>query len=412
MPTIKLTKSHVETLPLPKKGRPQAFYFDTELKGFGIRLSAHTRSFFAERRVNGKTRRVTIGRYPELTVYQAKEQAKKYLGEMAMGTDINAEKKEQKTKSLTLREVYTTFLEGKTLKPITIRDYNRIMAVTLADWQPQPWSTITSQMIAKKHSEIGKVSGNAYANLTMRCLRSVLNFAIATYRDSDDRPLISENPVYYLTRTKTWFKIKRRTNHIKPHQLKDWFVAAYQLDNTTMRDYLLFLLFTGLRRNEVANLKWDDIDLKDKSFVIIDPKNTEPFFLPLSDFLHELLINRKKEASSPHVFPADSESGHIEDPRKALWRIAEISGVDVDVHDLRRTFMTIGESLDISRYAIKALVDHRTGSGDVTGGYIQISTERLRKPVKEIADFILSEAKLETSGNVIEMSVSHAKQPS
>ena len=66
-------------------------------------------------------------------------------------------------------------------------------------------------------------------------------------------------------------------------------------------------------------------------------------------------------------------------------------------HDLRRTFITVAESLDIPVYAIKHLVNHKMNN-DVTAGYVIIDTERLRAPMQKITDFLLSAAQ---SSNVI-----------
>lgn len=64
------------------------------------------------------------------------------------------------------------------------------------------------------------------------------------------------------------------------------------------------------------------------------------------------------------------------------------SGVAFSLHDMRRTFITIAESLDIPTYALKRLLNHRT-DGDVTGGYIVMGVDRLRGPVERIAEKIL-----------------------
>jgi integrase len=67
-------------------------------------------------------------------------------------------------------------------------------------------------------------------------------------------------------------------------------------------------------------------------------------------------------------------------------------GKNVTFHDLRRTFITIAESLDIPSYALKKLLNHRDPN-DVTAGYIVIDAERLRKPMEDICSFILSHTK-------------------
>ena len=65
--------------------------------------------------------------------------------------------------------------------------------------------------------------------------------------------------------------------------------------------------------------------------------------------------------------------------------MAAACGIEISAHDLRRTFITIAESADISPLALKALVNHALGS-DVTSGYVQMTTERLREPAQKVAD--------------------------
>ena len=72
--------------------------------------------------------------------------------------------------------------------------------------------------------------------------------------------------------------------------------------------------------------------------------------------------------------------------------MVKISGVPFALHDLRRTFATIAESLDISTYAVKRLLNHSVDQNDVTSGYIVTDVERLRKPMQQIDNFILAAA--------------------
>jgi integrase len=83
------------------------------------------------------------------------------------------------------------------------------------------------------------------------------------------------------------------------------------------------------------------------------------------------------------VFPGEGASGRIRND--GLEKVAQACGVRVTAHDLRRTFVTTAESCDISVMALKALVNHASGS-DVTAGYVQMSTERLRSSAQRVAD--------------------------
>jgi integrase len=85
------------------------------------------------------------------------------------------------------------------------------------------------------------------------------------------------------------------------------------------------------------------------------------------------------------VFPANSKSKHIEEPKFPLKAVADATGIQVSVHDLRRTYITVAESTDMSVLALKALVNHSLGK-DVTEGYIQMTAERLREPAQRVAD--------------------------
>jgi hypothetical protein len=85
------------------------------------------------------------------------------------------------------------------------------------------------------------------------------------------------------------------------------------------------------------------------------------------------------------VFPANSKSGHLEEPKFSLRLVADLTGILVSAHDLRRTYVTVAESTDISPLALKALVNHSLG-GDVTSGYIVATVERLREPAQRVAD--------------------------
>ncbi len=106
-----------------------------------------------------------------------------------------------------------------------------------------------------------------------------------------------------------------------------------------------------------------------------------------------MLSRRKASAGNrKYVFPAGVKSSYLKDWRGWCDEIGKKAGVSFIPHDLRGTYVTVAESLDVSPYAIKALVNHSLPSDDVTEGYIQINVERLRKPMQAITDYILKTA--------------------
>ena len=82
--------------------------------------------------------------------------------------------------------------------------------------------------------------------------------------------------------------------------------------------------------------------------------------------------------------------------------MTKASGISFTVHDLRRTFITIAEGLDVSAYALKRLMNHKM-SGDITASYIVTDVERLRKPMQQITDYLLKCMGVEKSADVIEL---------
>lgn len=391
---MRINKSSVESLSIPERQQAgktaQKKYYDDNLKGFGVRVtSGGTKAFFVEKLINRKLSRITLGHYPELTPEMARNKALQLLGQIAMGIDPVAEKKATTMREITLNDVFADYLQArKTLKPQTIANYKQVLSKAFPGWGSKPILSITKDRIAKHHTKLGQEHGEAYANLSMRILRALFNFAAGQYEDAKGRSLILENPVRRLSQTRAWYRIERRQTYIKSNELVAWYNGLQSSQNPILRDYLILIILTGLRRREAATLKWTDIDLNAKTLTISKTKNNETHTLPLSDYLYDLLESRKQRCTTNFVFPGSGAAGHIIEPRKQMAYVTKVSGVHFTVHDLRRTFITIAESLDIPAYALKRLMNHKM-SNDVTAGYIIVDVERLRKPMQLITDYIL-----------------------
>lgn len=405
----KITKTLVERLAPPASG--QKFIRDAILRGFAVRVTASgVRAFVVEKRLDGRVKRITLGRYGELTVEQARKEALKVLGKIAIGLNPLAEREHARLAQVTLEQAFEDFKRTrKDLKARTLYDYERLLKVAFEPWKKRPLAAITKDLVVRRHAELGKTSGEAYANLAMRFLRSLLNFALVHFEDGFGKPLLTENPVSRLTQTRAWYRSRRRQTVIKVHQLPAWFKAVQGLRGEAkdpfaevVADYLEVLLFTGLRRQEAAQLTWDRVDLKDRTLVIPDPKNRQPFLLPFSDHVAAIFERRKESAERAHVFPGGGRQGYLIEPRYAIERVIETSGVDFTIHDLRRTFITVAESIDLQPYAIKRMVNHKM-RGDVTAGYIVADVERLREPVKRVADFLLKAIGVKESAAVVSL---------
>ncbi len=384
----KLTVRFVESLPFVAKG--QKVYTDCELIGFGIIVGKNSKTYFAQRFVNGKTVRVTIGRHGIFTSEQARTDARELLVRMARGENPNQtkreiilEEREIASNEITLAQACDAYQEGKKhLSKVSLYRLRRCREQWFDDWMRLPINQITKEMVLKRHAKIGKKHGGTTANNALKLLRAIYNFALII------NSTLPANPVRTLSQAKSWFKQEVRQSVIRPTQLKSWYDAVMLVESSIIRDYLCLLLFTGMRKTEGLSLRWENVDFKEKVITVPDTKNGKPLIIPMSDYVHDLLSSRKKRTSnSKWVFPGTGKTGHLVEPKKAMANIAKKSGVPFMTHDLRRTFITIAESLDISSYALKRLVNHSQGR-DVTTGYIVMNVDRLREPMQKVATFI------------------------
>ncbi len=398
----KLTKSNVEQLTKP------GYCSDTELKGFRLRIVCGTsgkitRTYMVNGKPKGRNKNitVTIGKHGVISADNARAEAKRILGLMAQGINPtpqknkklklqkaaeDAIKSDDELAGLTLEALIANYLETHPLKEKTKTDYVRFTKRCVGDWLKLPVTKITRDMIQKRHLEISK-EHPAQANYTMRILRALFKYAGAVYEDSEGKPLIGINPVDRLKHARLWNAVPRRQTLIRPHQLKDWYKAVSELSNLEARDLLLLEIFTGLRHGEAISMEWRNVDFEAKTITIEDTKNHSDLMLPMSTFLHalfqeRLVISGEKKFVFPSPLRDHRHSAEIRDP---LHEVVQKSGIQFTEHDLRRTFETTAESLDISYYTLKRLLNHKTGA-DPTAGYIVTSAERMREASQKIAE--------------------------
>jgi integrase len=405
------TKAMLDAIPRPESGK-RSYYYDEKTPGLTVQQTiTGAKTFQVYKWMGNKSVRVTLGKYPSMTIETARKLAALILAEIASGINPNQKKKADKMKGVTLQKCFDDYLQTKAkLKQGTVLDYKRVMNEGFNDWQDKPLKDINRDMVAAKHRKLGRNS-EARANNSMRVLRALFNFAAEIYEDEEGRTLFPDNPVKRLSKTKSWFDVERKQTIIKEHELKPWFdaVLSLSLDDgsnyETARDYLLMLMLTGMRKTEAAKLLWDNVDFQHRTLKIVDTKNSKPHTLPLSQYLYDLLENRyAMRTQERFVFPSEvTKTGYVADLRRFVGIVRARSEVFFTLHDIRRSFITIAEGRDISVYALKRLVNHSTKSSDVTDGYIINDVERLRKPVELITDYILRVGGVKKSPDVVNL---------
>ncbi|MCB1656758.1 MAG: integrase family protein [Pseudomonadales bacterium] len=409
--TFNFTKAKLDSLPLPQKDRET--YFDKTVKELQLRITNKgAKSFVVIRRVNNKIVRVTLGRYPAMTIDQARTEARKQLGLMVTGIDPNKAKKAERAKGTTLNQCLEDYLSIRaSLAENTKKGYRAIIKNHLSDWQDKALKDIDRDMVATRHKRIVDGGEAVAANNVMRCLRALFNFAHGQYEDEHGKPFFTDNPVTRISHTRAWTPEKRRTTIIRANELPLWIKAVDELrasDNNCIdespalvADYLEFCLFSGLRRDDVLCLRWEQVEL-DTALMhpVIHKKQKEVITLPLTDYLIAILERRKKVQVNEYVFAGRGGDGRFDDPKRQIAKVVKLTGIHFSSHDLRRTFISVAESLDISTYAIKRLCTHSLG-GDVTAGYIQMDVERLRAPMQKITDYFLKAMGKNATANIV-----------
>jgi integrase len=403
---MKFTKANIESLKLPKAGR-RVILWDSELPGFGMRITPSGKMYIAQARVNGKSRRVSIGRHGVLTLQQARKEAQKELSSMLGGKDPVVEKKTIEAYGKTLRAITKEYLrDRRDLKPSYVADIEKHLAGAFAPWADRPAVEITREKVAIRFRELTERS-LAQANQAFRVLRAILNYARAAYRP-DDKPIIVENPVSILSDMKVWNRVKPRSGRIPTDKIGAAWNVLQALreapEQTTigraLADVVCFLILTGARWNEAAQLTWDRVNLEENWWYLPDPKNRNPVKFPLSDIAKEILEARPRE--SQHVFPARSKDGCVSDPRGVFEKVSQIAGAHLTAHDMRRTFRAIAGECAIELWRTKLLMNHKM-SGDITiSAYTETSDLRYLTPeINLIAQWIAQQGLIAASDKVV-----------
>ena len=152
----RFTKAFLQSLAPPSQGRD--YWHDTAVSGLLVQVTDRgTKSFMVQRRVHGRPVRVTLGRFPPMTVESARRLAHEHLARIAEGINPNAEKREAKARALSLGEVLDDYLNAKTLKPKTQALYRWLVenpAGAFADWKARPLATITRDQIERRHRQL------------------------------------------------------------------------------------------------------------------------------------------------------------------------------------------------------------------------------------------------------------------
>lgn len=347
-------------------------YDVTDTGGAGLRIMVNTggtKTFFIYRKVRGRPQRIKIGRYPDVSIENARKEAKRLNSLISLGHDPHSEKI-QARREPSFKELADRYYAEHAVKHTKRPDDNRRMLEVHAfpALGSRKCTEITKDQIRQLHLRMGEHSGPGGANRVMHVISAVFNFGIK------NGYIQMTNPCQGLTK----FKVASRDRFLTTTELSGFFTAL-EAEKPLFQDYFLMALHTGARKGNLLAMKWSDIDLANKRWRISEKesKNGDVNIVPLSAQAIEILTRRQQArlvkspdkvvSLSPYVFPGKDGQAHLKDPKRAFTRIKERMKVeDIRIHDLRRT---LGSYMAMSGAGLpiigKALNHRSTGATNI-----------------------------------------------
>lgn len=365
-------------------GKQQSFFWDDKTPGLGVRITAGgAKSYIFETRLHGKTMRLTIGDVRTWTLGKAQAKATEYKNQTDQGIDprqvateqrakVDAVALEQRRQDATLSEAWAVYVEARRHKWSArhLADHQNIMqlahtkevrgkpremmAAALASLAAVRLSDLTPNRVAA-WLKVEAENRPTQAALAYRLLRAFLNwchdcpeYASLAAPDACSRKVSRDNLP----------KKQAKTDCLQREQLAPWFENVSKIQNPVISAYLQALLLTGARREELAWVKWQDVDFKWLSIVIHDKVDGERI-IPLTPFVASLLVGLPRR--NEWVFSsATAASGRLQEPAIAHRRAVVAAGLPVvTLHGLRRSFGTQCEWVEMPTGIAAQIMGHK-----------------------------------------------------
>jgi integrase len=360
----KLTKRVVDGVPTPQKGEVKIW--DSELKGFGfrVRASGHRCWFIQYRNESGRTRRYALGNYGTLTPEEARQEAKQKLAAAAKGEDPTEDRK-QKRQAETVAEFAVLYMErhAKVGKKSWQADERRLRRYILPDFGQRPLAEVTRTDVAKLYQRI-RAEHPHEANRVLSLLSVFFNIAVAWGELPEGHPNPAKMP------KSSRFEEAPRDRPITSDELPRLLEAIAEEADPHVRSAFLLYFITGLRKREILQAQWANVDLARQTLRLPETKTGKPRHVPLSSEAVEIIRSIPPMIGSPYVFPSPVKpTAPRNDIFKPWTRIRKKAGcLDLRIHDLRHSVATWLTASGHSAQLIQAALGHT--SIRTTMGYI------------------------------------------
>ena len=402
MATGRISKRSVDAL---KSGEGDVYLWDSELPGFGLKVTpAGGLTYLVQYRVGGRkgrTRRVTIGKHGPLTPEQARQEAKRILGEVAAGQDP-AEDRTRVRQAITVAELCDLYLsEGvATKKASTVAmDRTRIELHVKPLLGRRRARDITQDHVERFLNAVAKRAGKGAASRTVGMLGGIFSFAVR-------KRLCTKNPVRGVER----FPDRKVERFLSPAELARLGETLAAAEREGVNPYAVaairMLMFTGCRKAEILTLHWDDIDWEHNCLRLPDSKTgakTVALGAPAIELLHGL----PRVESNPYVFPGTKDRAYLVGLQKIWHRLRNRAELpDVRLHDLRHSFASVGAAGGDSLLIIGKLLGHKNAAS--TQRYAHLGDDPLRSAANRISQQIAAAMNGQRGAEVVELKKSPA----
>lgn len=382
--TKSFIESFIESLPKAEKGK-RSYYKDNKVSSLEIMVTDKgSKSFKVTKKKDGRIIRVTLGKYPDLSIENARKKAHEVSAQIAAGINPN-EEKSKLNQEITFGNLFKEFIEryAKSQKK-TWKDDERDINRLCSQWFKRRISTITNQDVRLFHEKLG-ADAPYMANRMLTRIKVMYNKAIEWGYGGN-------NPADKIKK----FKEESRDRFIQPDELPRFFRSLEQEENTIARDYIYLSLYTGARQSDVLSMRWDQIDFLSEKWRIPKTKNGDPQTIPLMKEALEIVKNRKKEnkkldlsdLQKQWVLPSfKSEVGHLTEPKKAWSRILERAKIDnLRLHDIRRTLGSYQAISGASNNIVGKTLGHKSQAA--TAIYARLNLDPVKKSMEDAISLI------------------------
>lgn len=368
---VVLNDASVAAIKPPESGR--LMVHDKHTRGFVVRVTpTGAKTLALYRRIKGRPKIERIGKWPDMSVAEARGKIKEGLSPKAARGEM------------TFGALFAEYMQRHSIpNKRTSGEDQSLYDRRLKHWADRKASDISRGDVQALRDRIarsanrfdmpGERRGNVHqANRALALLSHVFNWAAksskltATGKDTGEPLFSGENPAKGVDK----FPVEPRERWLRSDEAPAFFEALEAEPNETLRDFVWLDLYTGARRGNVLAMRWDELDLERGVWTIPGDKskNGKPITVYLVPQALEVLRARHTAATpegaeapeTPWVFPADSKTGHFQEPRKGVLKILERAGIkDLRIHDLRHTMGAALGNAGASQAQIAKALGHR-----------------------------------------------------